>query len=135
MSEEEIVLTEMPTEEILELMGEDLYDGYAEEVVEEVNECLSRGMTPYDLLTNGLVAGMDIVGGDFRDGVLFVPEVLMAANAMKGGMAILRPLLAETGAGGGANGGTSRTGMVETASMDFWQKRVAVQISAYLPRT
>ncbi|MCP4419205.1 MAG: cobalamin-binding protein [Chloroflexi bacterium] len=98
MSEEEIVLTEMPTEEILELLGEDLYDGYAEEVVEEVNECLSRGMTPYDLLTNGLVAGMDIVGIDFRDGVLFVPEVLMAAKAMKAGMTILRPLLAETGA-------------------------------------
>ncbi len=98
MSEEEIVLTEMPIEEILELLGEDLYDGYAEEVVEEVNECLSRGMTPYDLLTNGLVAGMDIVGVDFRDGVLFVPEVLMAAKAMKAGMTILRPLLAETGA-------------------------------------
>ena len=98
MSEDEINLQEMPVEEILELMGEDLYDGYAEEVVEEVNECLARGMTPYDLLTNGLVAGMDIVGADFRDGILFVPEVLMAAKAMKAGMAILRPLLAESGA-------------------------------------
>lgn len=98
MSEEEIVLTEMVTEELLELMGEDLYDGYAEEIVEEVNECLSRKMTPYEVLTTGLVAGMDIVGVDFRDGILFVPEVLMAARAMKAGMAILRPLLAETGA-------------------------------------
>jgi 5-methyltetrahydrofolate--homocysteine methyltransferase len=79
-------------------MHEDLYDGYAEEIVEEVNECLSRGLTPYDVLTDGLVAGMDIVGIDFRDGILFVPEVLMAAKAMKAGMAILRPLLAETGA-------------------------------------
>ena len=61
-----------------------------EEVVEEVNEALGRGMTPYDLLTQGLVAGMDIVGEDFRDGILFVPEVLMAAKAMKAGMAILR---------------------------------------------
>jgi methylmalonyl-CoA mutase cobalamin-binding domain/chain len=50
------------------------------------------------VLTNGLVAGMDVVGEDFRDGILFVPEVLMAAKAMKAGMAILRPLLAETGA-------------------------------------
>jgi len=95
---EEINLKEMPTEEILELMHEDLYDGYAEEIVEEVNESLSRDMGPYDVLTKGLVAGMDIVGIDFRDGILFVPEVLMAAKAMKAGMAVLRPLLAETGA-------------------------------------
>ncbi len=95
---DEINIKEMPTDELLELMGEDLYDGYAEEVVEEVEEALGRGMMPYDVLTNGLVAGMDIVGDDFRDGILFVPEVLMAAKAMKAGMAILRPLLAETGA-------------------------------------
>jgi len=95
---DEINIKEMPTDELLELMGEDLYDGYAEEVVEEVEEALGRGMMPYDVLTDGLVAGMDIVGDDFRDGILFVPEVLMAAKAMKAGMAILRPLLAETGA-------------------------------------
>ncbi len=95
---DEIDITQMPTDELLELMMEDLYDGYADEIVEEVNECLSRGMVPYDVLTKGLVAGMDIVGVDFRDGILFVPEVLMAAKAMKAGMAVLRPLLAETGA-------------------------------------
>lgn len=95
---EEIDITTLPIDELLELMGEDLYDGYSEEVVEEVEEALARGMAPYDVLTQGLVAGMDIVGVDFRDGILFVPEVLMAANAMKAGMAILRPLLAETGA-------------------------------------
>jgi corrinoid protein of di/trimethylamine methyltransferase len=98
MSDDDINIKEMSIEELYELMGEDLYDGYAEEVVEEVEEALSRGMTPYDVLTDGLVAGMDIVGEDFRDGILFVPEVLMAAKAMKAGMAILRPLLAETGA-------------------------------------
>ncbi|HKJ40295.1 MAG TPA: corrinoid protein [Anaerolineales bacterium] len=95
---DEVNIKEMPDEEILELMQEDLYDGYAEEIVEEVEELLSRKMTPYDVLTNGLVAGMDVVGVDFRDGVLFVPEVLMAAKAMKAGMTVLRPLLAETGA-------------------------------------
>lgn len=95
---DEINLPEMPTDEIYELMKEDLYDGYAEEIEEEVKELLSRDLTPYEILTNGLVAGMDIVGVDFRDGILFVPEVLMAAKAMKAGMAILRPLLAETGA-------------------------------------
>jgi methylmalonyl-CoA mutase cobalamin-binding domain/chain len=99
VDEEEIIdITKLSTPEILELMGEDLYDGYVEEVVEEVHELLDREMLPYDVLTKGLVAGMEIVGIDFRDGILFVPEVLMAAKAMKGGMAILRPLLAETGA-------------------------------------
>jgi 5-methyltetrahydrofolate--homocysteine methyltransferase len=96
--EEEIILEELSLAELYELMHEDLYDGYAEEIVEEVNEALSRGIVPYEILTKGLVAGMDIVGNDFRDGILFVPEVLMAAKAMKAGMAILRPLLAETGA-------------------------------------
>jgi methylmalonyl-CoA mutase cobalamin-binding domain/chain len=96
--EDEIILAELPTEELYELMHEDLYDGYAEEIEEEVHEALSREITPYEILTKGLVAGMDIVGIDFRDGILFVPEVLMAAKAMKVGMAILRPLLAETGA-------------------------------------
>ncbi len=98
MSDEEIDLQTMSDDEIYELMKEDLYDGYAEEIEEEVQVMLARGHEPYAILTNGLVAGMDIVGADFRDGILFVPEVLMAAKAMKTGMAILRPLLAETGA-------------------------------------
>ena len=59
---------------------------------------LERGWTPYKVLTEALVEGMRIVAIDFRDGILFVPEVLLAANAMKAGMAILKPLLAETGA-------------------------------------
>ena len=95
---DEINLKEMLDEDIYELMNEDLYDGYAQEVVEEVYEMLACGHAPYDILSKGLIAGMDIVGDDFRDGILFVPEVLMAAKAMKAGMAILRPLLAETGA-------------------------------------
>jgi len=95
---DEIDITKLETGEILELIQDDLYDGLAEEVVASVKELLARGMTPYDVLTKGLVAGMDVVGVDFRDGILFVPEVLMAAKAMKAGMDILRPLLAETGA-------------------------------------
>ena len=95
---DEIDITQLETSEILELIQDDLYDGLADEVVKSVEELLKRGMTPYDVLTKGLVAGMDVVGVDFRDGILFVPEVLMAAKAMKAGMAILRPLLAETGA-------------------------------------
>jgi 5-methyltetrahydrofolate--homocysteine methyltransferase len=95
---EEIDLKELDTPEILELIMDDLYDGLADEVVLSVNELLERNMTPYDVLTKGLVSGMEIVGNDFRDGILFVPEVLMAAKAMKAGMEILRPLLVETGA-------------------------------------
>lgn len=94
----EIDITQMPDDELIELMHDDLYDGYKEEIVEEVEELLSRGWAPYDVLTKGLVAGMEIVGIDFRDGILFVPEVLMAAKAMKAGMNVLRPLLAETDA-------------------------------------
>ncbi len=98
MNDDEINIQEMADDELYELMKEDLYDGYAQEVTEEVNEMLVRGRQPYEILANGLIAGMDIVGVDFRDGILFVPEVLMAAKAMKAGMAILRPLLVETGA-------------------------------------
>ena len=79
-------------------MFDDLYDGLKEEIVEAVNLLLGRDWAPYRVLTEALVGGMTIVGNDFRDGILFVPEVLLAANAMKGGMAILKPLLIATGA-------------------------------------
>ncbi|MFQ5410349.1 MAG: corrinoid protein [Anaerolineales bacterium] len=95
---EDIDLTALPTDELIEQMQDDLYDGLAEEIEIGTHELLKRDMTPYDVLQKALVAGMDIVGVDFRDGILFVPEVLMAAKAMKAGMAILRPLLVETGA-------------------------------------
>ncbi|MBA3959911.1 MAG: corrinoid protein [Chloroflexi bacterium] len=79
-------------------MHNDLYDGMKDEVVAGTMILLERGFAATKVLDEALVAGMKIVGIDFRDGILFVPEVLLAANAMKGGMAILRPLLAETGA-------------------------------------
>ena len=100
MSDEgdDIVLSELDDDELVQQMFDDLYDGLKEEIEEGVNILLERGWTPYDVLTKALVGGMKIVGDDFRDGILFVPEVLLAANAMKGGMAILKPLLVETGA-------------------------------------
>ena len=99
MSEEdEIILAELDDEELVAQMHDDLYDGLNDEITEGTNILLGRGWTPYDVLTKALVEGMRIVGIDFRDGILFVPEVLLAANAMKAGMLILRPLLAETGA-------------------------------------
>jgi methanogenic corrinoid protein MtbC1 len=95
---EEIDLSALNDEELVEQMQNDLYDGMADEIVVGTNILLGRGWEATRVLDDALVAGMKIVGIDFRDGILFVPEVLLAANAMKGGMEILRPLLAETGA-------------------------------------
>ncbi len=96
--EEDIDLSSLSDDELVEQMHDDLYDGLKEEIEEGVNILLERGWEPYRVLTEALVEGMRIVGEDFRDGILFVPEVLLSANAMKAGMFILRPLLAETGA-------------------------------------
>ena len=95
---DDLDLRSLDDEELNKQMQDDLYDGLKEEIEEGVNIFLERGWPPYKILTEVLVEGMRIVGIDFRDGILFVPEVLLAANAMKGGMTILRPLLAETGA-------------------------------------
>ena len=94
----ELDLNSLSDDDLVQQMHDDLYDGLKEEIEEAVHILLGRGWTPYDTLTKALVEGMRIVGIDFRDGILFVPEVLLAANAMKAGMFILRPLLAETGA-------------------------------------
>ena len=98
MADDEIILSELDDDDLVAQMFDDLYDGMRPEIEEGVNLLIARGWIPYDVLTKALVGGMTIVGADFRDGILFVPEVLLAANAMKGGMAILKPLLAETGA-------------------------------------
>jgi len=97
-SNDEIVLSELADDELTEQMHDDLYDGLAEEIAEGTNILLGRGWSAKKVLDEALVGGMNIVGVDFRDGILFVPEVLLAANAMKAGMAILKPILAETGA-------------------------------------
>jgi len=96
--EDDLDLNSLDDDELVKQMHDDLYDGLKEEIEESVHILLGRGWEPYRVLTEALVEGMRIVGIDFRDGILFVPEVLLAANAMKGGMTILRPLLAETGA-------------------------------------
>jgi methylmalonyl-CoA mutase cobalamin-binding domain/chain len=96
--EGELDLNSLSDDDLVQQMHDDLYDGLKEEIEQSVHILLNRGWTPYETLTKALVEGMRIVGIDFRDGILFVPEVLLAANAMKAGMFILRPLLAETGA-------------------------------------
>ncbi len=98
MADDEIVLSEFSDDDLVAQMHDDLYDGLKEEIEEGTNILIERGWEPYNVLTQALVEAMRVVGEDFRDGILFVPEVLLSAKAMKGGMAILRPLLAETGA-------------------------------------
>ena len=95
--DDDLDLALLPDDELVTQMHEDLYDGLAPEIIEGTMILLDRGWGPDRVLNDALVEGMRIVGIDFRDGILFVPEVLLSANAMKGGMGILRPLLAETG--------------------------------------
>ncbi len=98
VTDEELDLTTLDTDELVEQMHDDLYDGMDAEIAAGTQILLDRGWPPQQVLNEALVEGMRIVGVDFRDGILFVPEVLLAATAMKAGMALLRPLLAETGA-------------------------------------
>ena len=97
-NEEEIILSELPDEELIEQMHDDIYDGLAEEVAEGTQILLDRDWSATKVLEEALVGGMAIVGVDFRDGILFVPEVLMSANSMKAGMKLLKPILSASGA-------------------------------------
>ncbi|MFQ5554246.1 MAG: corrinoid protein [Acidimicrobiia bacterium] len=106
-------------------MHDDLYDGLADEISEGTHILLERGWTASRVLEDALVEGMRIVGVDFRDGILFVPEVLLAANAMKAGMAIIRPLLAETGA---ANTGKIVIGTVKGDIHDIGKNLVGMML-------
>ncbi len=96
--DKDLVLSELETDELVDQMHDDLYDGLAEEIDEGTTILLDRGWDAKKVLDDALVSAMNVVGEDFRDGILFVPEVLMAANAMKAGMAILQPILTQTGA-------------------------------------
>src|SRR5690606_14127919 len=97
MSDDDIILAELSDEELVQQMHDDLYDGWKEEIEEATQILLDRGWIPYDVLTKALVEGMRLAGIVFRDGIPFVPEVLLSADAMMAGMTILRPLLAATG--------------------------------------
>jgi methylmalonyl-CoA mutase cobalamin-binding domain/chain len=94
--EDDLDLRTLPDDELVEQMHDDLYNGLKAEIAEGTNILLERGWDANKVLNEALVAGMTIVGIDFRDGILFVPEVLMSANAMKAGMAILKPLLSQS---------------------------------------
>src|SRR5579871_468978 len=94
---DEFDLNSLNDAELIEQVHDDLYNGLKNEVETATHIFLERGWSAEKVLNDALVEGMRIVGIDFRDGILFVPEVLLAANSMKAGMEILRPLLAETG--------------------------------------
>jgi 5-methyltetrahydrofolate--homocysteine methyltransferase len=118
-------MRQMPTEALVEAIQDALYDGEADLVVVGVHELLARGMPATDVLAGALVGGMDVVGVDFRDGTLFVPEVLMAAKAMKAGMELLRPILARTGA---PHAGTLVIGTVKGDIHDIGKALVAMMM-------
>jgi methylmalonyl-CoA mutase cobalamin-binding domain/chain len=125
MTDEDIDLRSLSDDELTSQMHDDLYDGLADEILEGTNILLERGWGADRVLNDALVEGMRIVGIDFRDGILFVPEVLLAANAMKTGMNILRPLLAETGA---ERMGTVVIGTVKGDIHDIGKNLVAMML-------
>lgn len=129
MSEQEqenIILTDLDDNELVQQMQDDLYDGLIEEVTEGTQILLGRGWDANMVLNDALVEGMRIVGIDFRDGILFVPEVLQSANAMKGGMALLRPILANSEHK--ANTGTYVIGTVKGDIHDIGKNLVAMML-------
>lgn len=125
IEDDEIDLNALPDDELVEQMQDDLYDGLREEVVEGTEILLARGWPADQVLTVALVGGMTIVGVDFRDGILFVPEVLSAANAMKGGMAVLRPLLSLSDA---SNAGKMVIGTVKGDIHDIGKNLVVMMM-------
>src|SRR4029077_17752310 len=88
------------------LMNQHLYEGNAKEVEQMTRDALLEGRSAQEILNEGLIAGMSVVGEDFKHNVLYVPEVLIAARAMKPGMAVLRPLLSAK------EGGTKPVGVL-----------------------
>lgn len=123
--DEDIILDDLPDDELVEQMQDDLYDGLKEEVIEGTEILLKRGWAADKVLTEALVGGMTIVGIDFRDGILFVPEVLSSANAMKGGMAVLKPLLS---ASDGARAGKMVIGTVKGDIHDIGKNLVKMMM-------
>ena len=74
----------------------DLYDGDMNAVETATREAINNGMSPKEILDDGLIAGMDVVGCDFKSGDLFIPEVLLCARGMHAGLEVLQPLLVES---------------------------------------
>jgi 5-methyltetrahydrofolate--homocysteine methyltransferase len=109
-------------------MQQDLYEGNADAVKAGVEKALAEGMAAQDILNNGLLAGMDRVGCDFKAGDLYIPEVLMCANAMHAGLGVLRPLLAESRGGGQSLLGKIVIGTVHGDMHDIGKNLVSMML-------
>ena len=112
----------------LQQMHKDLYEGNADAVKAGVQTALAEGMSAQDILNNGLLAGMDRVGCDFKAGDLYIPEVLMCANAMHAGLGVLRPLLAESRGGGQSLLGKIVIGTVHGDMHDIGKNLVSMML-------
>ena len=106
------------------LMNQLLYEGKAPKVKEMTEQALADGRDVDEVLQDGLIAGMSVVGEDFKHNRLYVPQVLVAARAMKAGMAVLKPLLTQSNAGAGA--GTIVMGTVKGDLHDIGKNLVCM---------
>ncbi|MEE3052738.1 MAG: B12-binding domain-containing protein, partial [Planctomycetota bacterium] len=106
------------------LMNHLLYIGEADTVREMTEKALKEGLEVDDILQRGLIAGMSVVGEDFKHNRLYVPQVLIAARAMKAGMAILKPLL--TASSASASRGTIVMGTVKGDLHDIGKNLVCM---------
>jgi len=106
------------------LMNQTLYEGRAPQIKEMTEQALASGHGPHDVLQEGLIAGMSVVGEDFKHNRLYVPQVLIAARAMKAGMAVLKPLL--TAGGESRSAGTVVMGTVKGDLHDIGKNLVCM---------
>src|SRR4051812_47713013 len=107
------------------LMNQCLYEGKAKEVEQMTKDALAEGRTVQEVLNEGLIAGMSVVGEDFKHNIIYVPEVLIAARAMKAGMAVLKPLLTAK-EGGARRVGTLLMGTVRGDLHDIGKNLVCM---------
>ncbi len=105
------------------IMAESLIQGKVDELKKLTQEVVDEGKDPAEILSNGLLAGMGVVGQRFKVGEMFIPEVMRCAKAMGGAMEILRPLLAETGA---PSAGTMVIGTVKGDLHDIGKNLVSM---------
>jgi len=106
------------------LINQEIFEGHHETVARLTEEALAEGRPPNEVLENGLIAGMRVVGEDFKYNRIFVPEVLLAARAMKAGMAVLQPLL--TASAGDSSAGTIVMGTVKGDLHDIGKNLVGM---------
>lgn len=109
----------------MEALAQAIINGKAPVAKSLTEEALNEGVSPQDVLNNGLVAGMNVVGVKFKNNEFYVPEVLIAARAMKMAMEVLKPQLAATGV---EPKGTVAIGTVRGDNHDIGKNLVAMML-------